>query len=112
MIDYIYLVLIVCLICFIIFIINLSYEYRIKEGFTLSPELSKINPIDIDLINYNDQKFANNYTNFLIDTQNKQTLKNNIINLELLDKSAENLENAKYIDKVLNQHLKYFLLIN
>ena len=100
MIDYIYLVLIVCLICFIIFIINLSYEYRIKEGFTLSPELSKINPIDIDLINYNDQKFANNYTNFLIDTQNKQTLKNNIINLELLDKSAENLENAKYIDKL------------
>jgi hypothetical protein len=104
MIDYIYLILIFCLIGFIVFIIYLSYEYRIREGFALSNiNSSSLNSTALSSsINNNANSFLNNYNNFIIDTNNKQTLKNNLINLELLDSSKGNLVSSQYIANLAN----------
>ena len=102
MIDYIYLILILCLIGCIIFIIYLSYEYRVKEGFIAPPELDYKENINMDLINNNANNFSLNYTNFITNSNNKQILKNNLINLELLNKSKENLVSSKYISDLYN----------
>jgi len=99
MIDYIYLLLIFCLIGCIIFIIYLSYEYRIREGFTLPNINNKL--INYDLIN-NSKKFIDNYNNFINDTTNKQTTKNNLINLKLLDNSNAILNSSKHLKNLKN----------
>ena len=60
MIDYIYLILILILIGFIVFLIYLSYEYRVKEGFQTSRDLSASYNIN-DLVNWPDTNKINEF---------------------------------------------------
>jgi len=103
MIDYIYLILILILIGFIVFLIYLSYEYRVKEGFA-------INTYPNPNVNYNTIKlqnqgtiFNNNYIKSINDSINIQKYKDNIDQLELLDKTRKNLINSKQISLLKNQ---------
>ena len=85
MIDYIYLILILILIGFIIFIIYLSYEYRIKEGFT----------VEEDNINYIYQL-----------STKLQEQKDQNRNLDLLKQTQDNLITSKKLAEFSNQQKK------
>jgi hypothetical protein len=105
MIDYIYLILILILIGFIVFLIYLSYEYRVKEGFT---GLQTINPnINSNYIKNRIQnqgtKFINNYINNINDALNMQTSKDYNKQLEILKDSKNDSLNSKYLLDLKNK---------
>jgi len=110
MIDYIYLILILILIGFIVFIIYLSYEYRVKEGFDVQPT---INPSIIgssssqnyNVINLQNQEtiFNNNYIRAINDATIIEESKDTIKQLEILEKSKQNLLNSKKIALLKNK---------
>ena len=98
MIDYIYLLLILCLIVCIVFIIYLSYEYRIhREEFTLPTFKNSFNISLTNKLSNAANSFDNKYKKFIVDTMNKQTTKDNLINLQLLNSSNDNLNSSQYI---------------
>lgn len=101
MIDYIYLILILILIGFIVFLIYLSYEYRVKEGFETSRDLSASYNIN-DLVNKG-TSFNNNYINSINDVLNIQSSKNNIALTDILEKSKKSSSNSKLILKLQNE---------
>ena len=85
MIDYIYLILILILIGFIIFIIYLSYEYRIKEGFTVEED----------------------NRNYIYQLSTKlQEQKDQNRNLDLLKQTQDNLITSKKLAEFSNQQKK------
>lgn len=94
-IDYIYLILILVLIGCITFIIFLSYEYRINEGFELPKFRSNYNLT-------NKLYMDNNFNNFIIGLNNNLKYKNNIAQLEILEKSKDNLKSANYVNELAN----------
>lgn len=103
MIDYIYLILILILIGFIVFLIHLSYEYRVKEGFTSNPTINpSLNYNITELINQS-RIFNNNYINTINDAANIQSSKDNIALLEILKKSKTDLTNSQQIVELQNK---------
>lgn len=105
MIDYIYLILILILIGFIIFLIYLSYEYRVKEGFTTLPTLNpNINSNNImNNIQNQGTMFNNNYIQSINDAIISQSSKDYNTQLEILKNSNNDLVNSKKIVTLQNQ---------
>jgi hypothetical protein len=115
-IDYIYLLLIIIVICFIIFMIYLSYEYRnIESRDNESNDIENfVVPIinNLSAINYNLDKIKstaldlnNNYVQFNNELYIKDVSRENIKNLKISEKQAQNLENSQILNSA-NSNLK------
>ena len=115
LIDYLYLILIIILISSIIFLIYLSYEYRINndtkksnistniiEGFSLSSNLNPIQPVTWD-VNNQAYNIDSDYKNFITNIYNREIIKDNITNLDTLDKTTRNLNASKHIYNLQNK---------
>ena len=96
-IDYIYLLLILTLIGSILFLIYLSYEYRVREGFTFNP---KIDTEYIYNIENNINPDNNDYNKFINEINATLHLKKNLANLELLKYAKQNLDQSQQLEKL------------
>jgi hypothetical protein len=101
-IEYIYLLLILVLIGSILFLIYLSYEYRTIEPFIVT-QLDTYNGITPNIrtaaINH-----LSNYQDLINNAYTQQINKQNIINLDLLDKTQLNISNSAKLEK-MNKNL-------
>jgi hypothetical protein len=110
-IDYIYLLLIIIVICFIIFMIYLSYEYRAIESSDIEhfivPPVDDLSAIkyNLDDIKTDAKDMNNNYIEFNNELYNKDVSRDNIKNLKLSEKQAQNLANSQLLNAA-NNNLK------
>ena len=98
-IDYIYLILILTLIGSILFLIYLSYEYRIREGFTSIPTIPNIDTDSIYNLEGNINPDNNDYSIFINDINNTIHYNNNINNLQLLEYAKQNLAQSQALEQ-------------
>ena len=109
-VNYVYLFLILLIICFIIYIIYLSYDYNFdinKEHFFVNLSVENIAGLNLNTteINSDLNSFNDNYNKLDIDIHNRNVQKEQKKNLDLLQKTKNNLSISDKL-KLMNQNLK------